>query len=91
VAENLLLALRAGIYATRTIQYLVQIALNHHVAKDEEMATPKTQNLIEVKTALCTKYRHLATLTKSPTQRKKFASRAERYRRQIDQLQHGTD
>jgi hypothetical protein len=54
------------------------------------MAIPKTQNLIEIKTKLCAKYRHLATLTKSTTQRKKFASRAERYRRQVDQLQHGT-
>ena len=55
------------------------------------MATSKTQNLIEVKTALCAEYRHLATLTKSSTQRKKFASRAERYRRQVDQLQHVTN
>ena len=54
------------------------------------MSTSKTQNLIEVKTKLRDKYRHLATLTKSTTQRKKFASRAERYRRQVDQLQHGT-
>jgi hypothetical protein len=73
---------------TWTIEYEVSIAKNHHAAKDEEMPSSKTTNLIQVKQKLAAKYRHLANLTKSPAQRKKFTSRAERYRRQVLQLQH---
>ena len=71
-----------------TIKYKVSIAKIHHAAKDEDMPNSKTTNLIQVKQNLAAKYRHLANLTKSPAQRKKFTSRAERYRRQVLQLQH---
>lgn len=53
------------------------------------MSNAKIENLIDVKQKLCAKYQHLASLTKSPAQRKKFNSRAERYRRQVLQMQHG--
>ena len=73
---------------TWTIKYEVSIAKIHSAAKDEDMPSSKTTNLIQVKQNLAAKYRHLANLTKSSAQRKKFTSRAERYRRQVLQLQH---
>lgn len=73
---------------TWTVKYEISIAKNDHAAKDEEMPSAKTTNLIQIKQNLAAKYRHLANLTKSPAQRKKFNSRAERYRRQVLQLQH---
>lgn len=47
-----------------------------------------SSNLIQVKQDLADKYARLANQTKSTPLRRKFSSRAEHYRRQVEQLKH---
>lgn len=46
----------------------------------------ETKNLVDVKRALAEKYARLAQKTKSRPKRKTLANRAERYRRQADEV-----
>lgn len=51
------------------------------------MSNGRNSHLIQVKLNLAAKYDRLAVQTRSRPKRMKFMSRAERYRRQVAQLQ----
>ncbi|MBX3440333.1 MAG: hypothetical protein KF861_22780 [Planctomycetaceae bacterium] len=48
-------------------------------------------HLIQVKQALAEKYERLARNTRSKPKKQQFSHRAVKYRRQVAQMQHGTE